>query len=248
VGEVVSLPVATTPSRTVGTGARRQGRPPIVELAGPAGCGKSTLARSLLSMDPTVSMLRVPRRLDMAPLYARRAASLLPTYLRSYRGTPWFTTPEKRAIALLDGWRRRVDEWADTGGRAVVFNQGPIFRLAVLAKLGPPITQSPAFGELLDGWMRAWRERLDVVVWLTAPGDVLLERIRTRTKDHAVKNWPDTPALERIWRFRDALEATIAEIADPSIVRLSFDSSRLSPEELADEVLAALRGERLLGA
>lgn len=231
-----------------GPGARRDGRPAIVELAGPAGSGKSTLARTLARMEPNLALVPVLRRGEMAPLYARRVAALLPAYVRGYRGTPWFTRQEGRAIALLDGWRRRVDRWADPDRRVLVFNQGPIFRLAVIGKLGPPITGSPAFGGLLEGWMRDWRERLDVVVWLTAPGDVLLERIRTRPKDHAVKNWPAGPALERIGRFREALERTIEEIADGSIVRLAFDSSRRSPEELAEEVLATLRHERLLGA
>ena len=228
--------------------ARHDGRPATVELAGPAGSGKSTLARTLARVEPDLALIPLLRRGEMAPLYARRVIPLLPTYLRRYRGTPWFTKQEGRAIALLDGWRRRVDGWTDPEGKVGVFNQGPIFRLAVLGTLGPPITRSPAMDRLLDQWMREWRDRLDVVVWLDAPGHVLLDRIRSRPKDHAVKNWAVAPALERIGRFRDALEQTIEEIVERPIVRLELDSSRLSPEELAEEVLATLRHERLLGA
>jgi cytidylate kinase len=226
---------------------RRYGRLATVEVAGPAGSGKSTLARTLARLEPNITLIPLLHRWEMAPLYARRVIPLLPTYLRRYRGTPWFTKQEGRAIALLDGWCRRVDGWADPEGNVGVFSQGPIFRLAVLGKLGPPIARSPAVDRLLDEWMREWRDRLDIVVWLDAPGHVLLDRIRSRPKDHAVKNWADAPALERIGRYRDALDETVEEIVERPIVRLEFDSSRLSPEELAEEVLATLRHERLIG-
>lgn len=224
-------------------------RPPVLEVAGPAGAGKSTLVRALVARDPRMQVVSLPTRVDLAPFYARRAVKLLPTYLRHYRGTRWFTRQEAKAMALVDAWQRRVDGRPSHDDRTLLFDQGPIFRLAVLSGFGPPITTSAVFTELLDGWRSSWADRLDVVVWLLAPDDVLLHRIRTRPQNHAVKGWLDGPALQRVGRYADAIQRAIEALtSSSSILVLKFNTGLLSPDSIADELLSSLReGRRLRG-
>lgn len=242
--ETVWAPVAIVGEPAADLSKKGSKRSLIVEVAGPAGAGKSTAVRALLARDPRIHIVPLLPRADLAPLYARRAAALLPTYLRGYWRTRWFTKPEAKAMALVDGWRRQVDRRPIDDDRILLFDQGPVFRLAVLSGLGPPITASPAFRNLMDSWTNAWAERLDVVVWLSAPGDVLLHRIRTRPQNHAVKEWLDGPALQRVGRYAAAIERTIQEVAGSSILVLRFDTALRSPDSIADEVLATLREGR----
>lgn len=224
-------------------------RPLVVELAGPAGAGKSSLRRVLLERDPEMRWVPLVSRSRLAPVYARQAASLLPTYLRHHRGTPWFTRQQAKAMALLDGWSKELDRVPASDGRTLLLDQGPVFRLAVLSEFGPPLTESPAFQGLLQRWMELWGRRIDLVVWLSAPRDVLLNRVRTRPQDHAVKQWAADPALARIGRYQEAIDRTIERIAAAGPVTvLRFDSNERSPVSLADDVLATLeRKQRRLG-
>jgi len=230
-------------------GVRMNGsrRPSVLEIAGPAGAGKSTLVRALLARDRRMQVVQLPHRVQLAPFYARRAAELLPTYLLHYRGTRWFTRQEAKAMALVEAWQRRVEASPSHDDRIWLFDQGPVFRLAVMSGLGPPIVRSRVFTDLLKGWARSWSDRLDLVVWLSAPDDVLLHRIRTRPQNHAVKGWLDDPALRRIGQYGSAIQRVIEELASSSsILVLKFDTGSWSPESIADGVLSALREDRKL--
>jgi hypothetical protein len=228
--------------------ARREGssddvRPVVIELAGPAGVGKTTLRRELLTRDPTIEFVGLLGRGRVARSYVREAIPLLPAYVTGYRGTRWFSRTEGKAIGLLRGWQRAVDA-GSRGGRTLLMDQGPVFRLAVLSEFGPPVAQSRAFARALERWSRAWGDRLGLVVQLSAAPEVLLHRIRTRPQDHAVKQWADAPALERVHRYEAAIDRAIQGMGCGLTV-LRLDTSTQTPSSLADTVLAAVEGRRI---
>lgn len=220
-------------------------RPVLIELAGPAGAGKTTLRRELLTRDRTIEFVGLLGRGQVARSYVREAIPLLPAYVTGYRGTRWFSRAEGKAIGLLHGWQRAVDA-ASREHRTLLMDQGPVFRLAVLSEFGPPVAQSRAFARALERWSRAWGDRLGLVVQLSAASEVLLHRIRTRPQDHAVKQWADERALERVHRYEAAIDRAIQGVGSGyGVTVLRLDTSTQTPSSLADTVLAAVQGRRI---
>jgi broad-specificity NMP kinase len=107
--------------------------------------------------------------------------------------------------------------------------------------------------------LRQWSERIDVVIWLDAPDNVLLERVRARGSWHAIKDMDDVEASDLLRRYRVACERTITEAAREHPLSVHrFDTSQRSTQQIVDEVLAAfdkvdaearaVRGHELSGA
>jgi hypothetical protein len=144
-----------------------------------------------------------------------------------------------RSMAYLEGWRRAV-----SGDRtsALVFDHGPIFQLVFLREFGPPLVASPAFANWWKAQRRAWARALDLVVWLDAPDTVVLPRIGGRDQRHVVKHMPAATALEFLTSYRRGYEKVLGEMSDEGRFRLiRFDTTRIPPEAIAEEVLVAAR-------
>jgi adenylate kinase len=185
-----------------------------VILLGPPGAGKGTQAR------------RLAERLGLAHISPGRL----------FRESGCSNSPEGQRIrALMAAGELVPDELADRLVRE---------RLESLA---------PDHGFILDGYPRTAEEarflrrtlsrlhrltRRPLVVWLEAPHDVLIQRLRDRSQE---QHRPDDSeeAIERrlevwggqVWPLRDALKGWTDQ--------LTIDARR-SPDEITDEILARL--------
>lgn len=222
----------------------------VVEVMGPAGTGKTTLSRALRERYPGIAPDIDSRlsKLDKIPFVISDTCSLLPTYLRRYRHSRWFDRRETRSMAYLQAGLKLLDRETPNDDMVTVLDHGPIYRLAFLREFGPEIASSDAYRRWWKKLLERWTVKLDLVVALDAPDEVLLDRIRARDCWHAVKEAPDHEAFEVLRRYRAAFEQTIAESVTPERVPLlRFDTSLLSTEEIADEVLATLTSWRDTG-
>lgn len=183
----------------------------IVELVGPAGAGKTTLARSVSVVDSTVrsglSLWGLPRRRLL-----RSAAALLPTILAaSLSGSPLRAGELAQMIRL--GALFRVVEEESTRHRVLLLDEGPVFALSWLdmffARNGERVPASWRRRVIAD-----WASLLDVVVFIDASDLTLAHRIRTREKPHAVKHLPDEEIFGFSAGFRRAFERAISELAE----------------------------------
>jgi hypothetical protein len=211
-------------------------KPRLVELAGPAGAGKSTIFEALVASDATIEARPSLRRAENAGVLAAEVVSALGTLVRQrvdLRGT----TPEQvRMMAYVQALPKILARARSGEGRTIAFDQGPLYYL----------TRRNLTNERLAGWrtrvVRTWAPLLDVVVWLDAPDAILVERINSREKWHRVKGGPERVALEVLTESRAAYERALRELAGephgPAILR--FDTSRDSAERIAADVLAAL--------
>ena len=216
----------------------QNGRPtPIVlEIVGPAGSGKSTVFDGLLRADGCIERKPVLSRSPYRLLLARHLASALATLARLRMLGRRTTRSQVAMMAYLRALPHAVDGRRTGLDRVVVFDQGPVYFLT------RPSIRDRRLAAWWDRTAEIWSDRLDAIVWLDAPDEVLLERINSRPKGHALKGRPEEDACAVIVQsravYQGVLERLEAEGGGPVI--LSFDTSSRTPYEVVGDVLAAV--------
>lgn len=217
----------------------------VVEVAGPAGAGKTTLTRALADRRSDLCVGIALSRIDLIRAYGSATAAIGPTYLRRFRGTRWFSRGESRGMAYLGAWRRRLAQDRPAQGAACgtgvrVLDHGPIYRLVRLSEFGPPVTASAAFRAWWEVSLAQWASTLDIVVWLDASDEVLLGRVRSRERAHPMRDASATDGAAFLARYRAGYDAVMARLAVCGLRLLRFDTERCTPDRIADLVLTAV--------
>lgn len=232
------MPMAGTSIRPIAQRRR------LVEVVGPAGAGKSTVAR-LLRRDGAVRGAPGLWSLPRGPL-GLRALRLLPRVLGFYRAFPGRVWEEMKQIIRLDTLYEVVGvpngATAERGG-PVLLDEGPVLALGWFAVYGDERIRRPAFAAWRERVIAQWAAALDVVVLLDAPDVVLMRRIRERAKPHGVKAKSDVEIAAFIRRYRSALEAAVADLrrrGTLTVVRI--DTGDDTPARVAERVRDALEG------
>lgn len=216
-------------------GGLQSGRPRLVELVGPPGAGKSTIAALLRAADPELAAPPILRRSRLAGLLLWDLGGVIWLLVRRRTMDRRWSRDTLAMMAYLRTWRRVLAREANDAP-VVLFDQGPIYSL----------TRAPMRDGRLSDWWRdslaAWREMLDVVIWLEAPDHVLLQRIDARDKDHRLKGSQTEAGLQALIADRATYERALCalEEVDPHPRVLRFDTSIASAETVAEQVRAAM--------
>jgi thymidylate kinase len=209
---------------------------------GPAGAGKTTLARGVSNVDSTVrsglSLWGLPRRRLL-----RSAIALLPTIVGASISRSPLRAAEMAQMIRLGALRRVVEDEA-TRHRIIILDEGPVFALSWLdmffARNGDRVPAS---------WRRRvvaeWATLLDVVVFIDASDLTLAKRIRTREKPHMMKDLPDDEIFGFSAGFRRAFERAIGELSEAGHVVVDTLSTETGPQdENAARLMSRLKPRR----
>ena len=221
--------------------------PLIVELVGPAGAGKTTLSRALSHRDedivlgPDIEL----RKVSHIPVFIRSISSSLPLFLDQRKSNRQPTWTELKDIAYLEGWPQVLKRISSTNSKIVLLDQGPVFRMATLYEFGPALLKSE---ESKMWWLhlyKQWASALDILILLDTSDAILMERINTRTKKHGIKGKSELEAQKFLMQYRMSLKDVLTKLSlCNGLTILEFDTSKISIEQIADEVLAACESKR----
>jgi deoxyadenosine/deoxycytidine kinase len=217
---------------------------PIVEIAGPAGAGKTTLCQALCQCKKSFRLANFPdvRKISAAPFFIWNSLQISPALLNLSRHNDRKLTRREFAwLTILNGWSSILRK-ESKNNQTIILDQGPVYLLTETKQFGPEYLREPQAKKLWQNLYSRWANTLDMIVWLDAPDTDLLKRIRGRDKGHVVKNETDQTTIEFLARYRNAYEQTIynLEINHLGLKILRFDTSQTSPEEIACRLLFEL--------
>jgi hypothetical protein len=213
--------------RASGNAAPLTGRPLVVELAGPAAAGKSSLLVALAQSDTTLTLgPHLPRYRHVAT-----ALHLAPTFFalhRPLRGSLW---KEMKRITYLGTLQSILEEPTSQRGGGVVLDEGAVYMLARLRVYGGERIRGDAFERWWRSAIDRWANILDIIVWLDAPDPVLIHRLRARQQDHTVKGLSDDAIRGFIGSYRAAYDRVIGALAaanGPTVLTVRSDQESMS--------------------
>lgn len=207
----------------------------VVELAGVAGSGKSTLFRKITA-SRAVHVGVQPCDRGCIPLAFRRIhllpAGILWDELRRGR----LPREPLQSMVYLESWLGRLDRPEIDDSAPVLYDHGPFFRLAKIRSFGP--TGGTALREWWESMREAWSNAMTRVVWLDAPDLLLLERIRERRTGHPCEGMSDAEGIDWLGRYRTAFDEALSVFRQrhpADLVRI--DTSSMNPDDIASSVL-----------
>ena len=212
--------------------------PCVAEVVGPAGSGKSSLLVGLAHADRMIMPIARYRTARRAPLYLSSAAAIMPIVPRRLA---------RGAARQQAGWMIRLEasvsvlQDRSVPGAVVLFDQGPVYTLARLARVHPPRSRNQAYEQWRSDKVRQWADILGLLIVLDAPDDVLLARVRGRAKSHYLNQLEDTPARDALRAERAGYTASVAELSSdggPQAIRINTAGASL--DELVSRVAGML--------
>ena len=155
----------------------------------------------------------------------------LPTVVHLFRTRRRLTLEEIKKIVYLEIWHRALIRQGNDANEVILVDQGPVFNLATLYGFGPGWLRGEHFEKWWSRLFDQWSEVLHTVVFLEASTDVLVERIKSRQKQHAIKESPEHEMREFLSRYLDAYEHVLSRLTARrhlEVVRIDSGSDSVS--------------------
>lgn len=214
----------------------------VMEIVGPAGAGKTTLCDVLSRCGDRVHLSNFPdvRSVRNAPFFLLHGLRLAPILaVRARSGERQLSRREFAWLSILNGWPSILKKELNQNNRNIILDQGPVYLLTETRKFGPDYLRQKKAAKLWQNLYSRWAKVLDIIIWLDAKDADLIQRIRSREKEHIVKEESIETISAFLACYRNAYERTISSLSanSPYLKILRFDTSQDSPEEIAGRLL-----------
>ena len=214
--------------------------PIIAEVVGPSGAGKSTLSAAINSVECGIEAGLTVWGLPLISL-AWSALLSAPDLLGLIWERKQFRKDELKQVIRLGAFYRIL---LQKGGgaysaRAFLLDEGVVFALAKL--------RADIDSEFRSERMRRWEEKaldrwssiLSAIIWMDAPDEVLIGRIKNRAKHHRMKNSAEDSMREFLARYRAAYVEVIEKLRSRGEIQvIKFRTDELDPLAMVGEILA----------
>lgn len=218
-------------------------RPRLLEIAGLAGVGKSTLTRMLcrhhrqIAQGEDFDTATLRQHLRYADYSLSNLFPLLPLLFRLGRTGFTLTREDVKKMLYLRGWHKVFERQREFSDRTIAVDQGPVFYLATLYGFGPEALRTRECCEWWDRMSAHWSAQLDAIVWLDTPEQVLMDRINKRATFHVIKEKPFSTTHVFLERYRSAYAYTISALTSRrSIEIVKFDTSCNTTQSIVSQL------------
>jgi hypothetical protein len=225
--------------------AATPGQALIAELVGPAGAGKTAMLHAIARLEPGIRAgVHIDRWRDL-PTVIRYAIALVPIGLELLRDHPRSFRSAMGQLLRLRTLPLVLDREASAGRHVIMLDEGPLFALGRLSAFQAANRGTTLLAREWRRQLEQWAGRLDLVIWLDAPDSVLVQRIRSRSKSHRVKETGDAAVFEFLDRYRRAYEEIRARVTASGRTRMiDVNTAELSAEQAVGVVLTTLAPSR----
>jgi shikimate kinase len=218
--------------------------PRYVELVGPAGAGKSTLARALCNRnDQIVIGTEIAfRDVDQLPILIGSIPLVLSSLFDKLSGIRRWTWDEIKYLVYLKKWNQVLERQAKGHTGTILLDHGPIFKLATLHAFGPDWLRSSFANAWWRDLFQQWAALLDLIVWLDAPDALLEIRINARNQKHQVKGKTRQEVLQFLARYRSSYQYVLNGLAvanGPTVI--NYDTGQTSLDEICGNIWATCK-------
>jgi hypothetical protein len=220
---------------------RRSGteaRPYLVEVAGVAGAGKSTLTHLLCQGEADCSRAdfihaRTPEHLAYV---AHSLPRLLPILIGNLRPRSRLSWAEFKLLVYVSEWHRFLNRKPEYDHGCTLLDQGPIYALVRL-KAESKSASVPAFERWWNQKLELWAHQLSTIIWLDTADQVIWDRINERGQRHRTKGAPLDVGRRFLAKYRRLFEEVLDRVSmmgGPEILR--FDTSEMGSEQIAEHL------------
>lgn len=187
-------------------------RPPVsTEFVGLPGSGKTSLVECLPAFVEGVDIAVRPGWLWELRTYTGSSLAVAPTVARRW-ATGSGSWGEAMRMLRLDAWFTMLRHRPVTGARPLILDQGPVYLLHRLGAEGLDGNSGAAAATWHESRLERCAGSLGAVIALDAPNEVLIERIRDRSKVHRLKHEPLEAASAALTDQRERLHRLLGQL------------------------------------
>jgi deoxyadenosine/deoxycytidine kinase len=212
----------------------------VVEIAGLNGAGKTTLSRAVCATNEycrRVGLHSFPKARIIASIL-KNAPLVLAAFLSQFSRMKGAKADKLRRMMMASLWTDAVR--FERKSRMLLIDEGPVQHMGVLYRSLLGVRKSALYEYWWRSVLRRWSHASNVLVYLDAPCELLIERIRSRDQRHPLKLRSDAEAQSYLQHHRSCLSSVLQEVEGLKLLTvLRLDSSSMDTAQMASQIARA---------